>query len=333
MPTDFGRVRALVTRALLSFLSFSLCLIALALSEAPARAQAPSVRDPHFVIERLYRGNGMISIEFGPGGRLYVAEKVGRILTFEPNGSGQFRAPTVLADFRTAISFEQESGLLGMVVDPDFINTRQMFLLYTTPLEQKIVRIELTPSFDQMVDGSETVILDGLPRYVSFHKSGDLQFHPLEPDVLYATIGDDGLADLSQDPTLYNGKLIRISKYDGFGLADNPFYDGDPTSIASRVWAMGMRNPFRFVFDPASPVPDAAYVSERGATTARYSWVRRGATGGWSEAGDQFLCPSDTNFRILGTVRPFLCGIAIADGGPFGDPDAPDASVLFVSNP
>ncbi|MFM6926000.1 MAG: PQQ-dependent sugar dehydrogenase [Ferruginibacter sp.] len=48
-----------------------------------------------------------------------------------------------------------------------------------------------------------------------------------------------------------NGKIIRIDPTTGNGVTSNPFYNaGSPRSAASRVWAMGFRNPFRFTIRP-----------------------------------------------------------------------------------
>src|SRR5688572_10349478 len=86
-----------------------------------------TVLDPNFVVDTLHSGNGMISVDFGPGGRLYVAEKQGRILTLEPDGSGGFNAATVFADLTADVDPDEESGLLGLFVDPDFANNRYMY--------------------------------------------------------------------------------------------------------------------------------------------------------------------------------------------------------------
>ena len=42
-----------------------------------------------------------------------------------------------------------------------------------------------------------------------------------------------------------SGKILRIDPETGRGLPSNPFYDGDPASNPSRVWALGLRNPYR----------------------------------------------------------------------------------------
>ena len=43
-----------------------------------------------------------------------------------------------------------------------------------------------------------------------------------------------------------NGKVLRIDPATGNGLPSNPYYDAaNPRSARSRVWALGMRNPYR----------------------------------------------------------------------------------------
>jgi glucose/arabinose dehydrogenase/PKD repeat protein len=51
----------------------------------------------------------------------------------------------------------------------------------------------------------------------------------------------------------HNGKLLRINPANGDGLPSNPFYDvSNPRAPRSRVWAMGLRNPFRFTIKPGT---------------------------------------------------------------------------------
>jgi glucose/arabinose dehydrogenase len=54
------------------------------------------------------------------------------------------------------------------------------------------------------------------------------------------------------------GKVLRINPANGHGYPSNPFYDGDPASVRSRVWAYGYRNPFRFTVRPGSGSTDPA---------------------------------------------------------------------------
>lgn len=56
-----------------------------------------------------------------------------------------------------------------------------------------------------------------------------------------------------------NGKILRIDPETGDGLPGNPFFDeAVPRSAASRVWALGFRNPFRFAVKPGTGSHDLA---------------------------------------------------------------------------
>ncbi len=62
----------------------------------------------------------------------------------------------------------------------------------------------------------------------------------------------------SQDLRSLAGKVLRIDPETGLGLPSNPFFDGDPDSRTSRVWALGLRNPFRMERVPGSGSADPA---------------------------------------------------------------------------
>ncbi len=65
-----------------------------------------------------------------------------------------------------------------------------------------------------------------------------------------------------------NGKILRIDPGTGNGLPTNPFYDtANPKSSASRVWALGFRNPFRFTVKPGTggaAFPGVIYTGDTG---------------------------------------------------------------------
>src|ERR1700677_2964894 len=275
---------------------------------------------PGFVYEDLYLGHGMTAIDFDPAGNLYVCEKMGRVLLFQPKGH-DFKDPIVLLDLKGKVFFQRECGLMGIAIDPEFNSNHFFYLFYTTQTDQKLVRYPFDPATNTAA--GETVLLSGLPRTHDEHKSGDIHFRPTEPGNIYITAGNDTLPEAAvDDVNLYNGKLLRVNKADGKGLPDNPFYDKNLDSVASRVWALGLRNPFRFTFAPSGLPADYAYCSENGDQIDRFYQIKKGANGGWNHGRDQGLInPPDPNVHILGTHKPSMTGIAIAESGPFAGPN------------
>lgn len=68
-------------------------------------------------------------------------------------------------------------------------------------------------------------------------------------------VQDEG-AFRAQDLRSLAGKVLRLDPETGFGLPSNPFYDGNPASHRSRVWALGLRNPFRMELVPGTGATD-----------------------------------------------------------------------------
>ena len=320
-------------------------LLLLALCSAPVGAQQPPAA---FISETLHSPlNGKTGIAFDHLGASYLIEKQGRIVRAAANGSGGFASPVVFADFVSEVSNAQEAGLLGIAIDPDYANTRYLYVFYTTASDQRLVRLRANAAFSAVEAGSATVLLSGLPRASNIHKGGDIHFSPADPTAIYIALGDDGVRSdrmtclsrggltqvpVTQCPDRYEGKLLKVDAGNGRGLPSNPYFNGNPDSIASRVWAVGFRNPFRFTFHRGRPDADVLYVSENGDGVDRISRVRRGSNGGWGPCGDAgacngpgdvndggpFIAPKDPNHKVMLTVSPSLVGIEIADGGPFG---------------
>ena len=62
----------------------------------------------------------------------------------------------------------------------------------------------------------------------------------------------------AQSLSSLNGKVLRINPANGAGYRSNPYFDGNPYSVRSRIWAYGMRNPFRFCVRPSTGVADTS---------------------------------------------------------------------------
>ncbi|MES2923611.1 MAG: discoidin domain-containing protein [Verrucomicrobiota bacterium] len=284
---------------------------------------APTFSVPGFVDETLYQGNGMISMRFDYAGRLWVIEKVGRVLVFEPTapGASTFKPPSVFADLSAQVSTGGETGMTGLTIDPDIEHNGFVYVLHATSTDQRIVRLTANGNFTAMVPGSALILLSGLPNANTVHKAGDIHFHPNDPANLYVSLGDDGFRYDVDNLDNYYGKILKISASDGTGLVSNPYYNGNPSSVRSRIWSARYRNPFRFTFDPLTN-GDYMYVSENGDGTDRISRIEKGGDGAWPTS--EYLTNSaDGKRKVLYTSDPSKTGIAIFRSGPFAPEGTP----------
>ncbi len=168
-------------------------------------------------------------------------------------------------DLRNDISSGGERGLLGLVLAPDFAESRRFFVNFTNPNGDTVVtrflRHEENPltadrgsRFDLLWPNARRVIAQPF----SNHNGGHLAFGP--DGYLYIGLGDGGGAgdpmNNAQNPQSLLGKMLRIdvnvAAEDSRGYRvpeDNPFVDGDPIRALSEIWSFGLRNPWRYSFD------------------------------------------------------------------------------------
>ncbi len=250
-------------------LSESLCVLALV---AMAPMVGAATLPPGFVETRIATGlSSATAMAFAPDGRLFVCQQGGRLRVIKSN-------TLLAADFVTlSVDSSGERGLLGITFDPGFATNHYVYVYYTVPAAPIHNRVSrFTANGDVAVPGSETVILEleNLSGATN-HNGGAIHFGP--DGKLYVAVGEN--ANGSNSQTLNNrlGKILRINP-DGSIPTDNPFYmtaTGDNRSI----WALGLRNPFTFGFDPAGTrvfVNDVGQVTweeiNNGLAGANYGW-------------------------------------------------------------
>jgi glucose/arabinose dehydrogenase len=187
-------------------------------------------------------------------GRLFIVEKVGRIRVVRDGGiaAGPFLDISSLVN-----SSGNEQGLLGLAFHPDFRTNGRFFVYYTAKAAGANTVAEYRaplPSSDAADPGSGRVLL-AIPDTRSNHNGGQLAFGP--DGFLYAGTGDGGGAGdpdrSAQDRNHLFGKILRIDvdRGDPYGIpADNPFVAQG--NAKPEVWALGLRNPWRFSFDRAT---------------------------------------------------------------------------------
>ena len=154
-------------------------------------AAAPT--DPNFSVDQIQFGNAKDARSRSIPQDACMSRKNRDACCFSIlTAPGGFQAPSVLLDLTASVDPAQESGLLGLEIDPDHANNRFIYLFYTTDTDQRLVRYTMNPAFDGIESGSTTILVSGLPREVNFHKAGDIGIHPLDPFAIFITLGDDG---------------------------------------------------------------------------------------------------------------------------------------------
>ncbi len=222
-----------------------------------AAASLPPGFQEEVVVSGLDRPTAMA---FSPDGRLFIAEQNGRIRVVTALGQ---LLPTPFATLPALT--EHDRGLLGLALDPRFLDTGYVYVFYTTSnrppspprSESTTNRVSrLTASGNVAVPGSEWILIDGIPTDSLSHCGGDLGFGA--DGKLFVSTGDgagyfiaDSLALRALNADFLNGKILRVDPATGAGLPDNPFYAG-PLANRSKVWCLGLRNPFKFAVKPGT---------------------------------------------------------------------------------
>jgi glucose/arabinose dehydrogenase len=142
------------------------------------------------------------------------------------------------------------------VFHPDYRNNRYFFVYYTNASgDITVTRFQTSATDPNVADLTTGVRLINIPKPFSNHNGGTLLFGP--DGKLYFGTGDGGSGgdpnNFAQNGNSLLGKLIRLD-VDNFSTppyysipADNPFVT-DP-NVRDEIFALGLRNPFRWSFD------------------------------------------------------------------------------------
>jgi glucose/arabinose dehydrogenase len=266
----------------------------LALPTAPRASAQGAINLPYgFISEIVVEGMNLpTSFALAPDGRIFVAEKAGRVRVIK---DGQL-LETPFVDLSGEVNDSADRGLMGIAVHPKWPAAPYVYVAYVydppeasgkNPSGARVSRVlRLTASADNLdveQPGSGVVLLgtnstfahignpdqgdaepfscideggapvrDCIPTEGTAHTIDMLQFGP--EGALYVSTGDGIVNSKGNSRALdinsLAGKILRIDAMSGEGLSANPFFDGDAGSNRAKVFALGLRNPFRFTIDP-----------------------------------------------------------------------------------
>jgi glucose/arabinose dehydrogenase len=185
------------------------------------------------------------AMALAPDGRIFVCQQGGQLRVIKNGALLATPFLTVTVD-RTA-----ERGLLGVTLDPAFATNGFVYVYYTvpgTPPHNRLSRF--TAQGDVAVAGSQRVLLELNGLSSTNHNSGAIHFRPAPDGKLYIAVGDNANSANSQTLSNLFGKILRVNA-DGTIPTDNPFY-ATATGVNRAIWALGLRNPFTFAFQPMS---------------------------------------------------------------------------------
>jgi glucose/arabinose dehydrogenase len=233
--------------------------------------------------------------------RLFILEQPGRIKVLRPGAT----TPSVFLDIRPKVLAGGERGLLGLAFHPRFAQNRRFFVNYTRRPDGAtiIAQYRVSATNPNVADPAELRILAVAQPFVN-HNGGMIEFGP--DGFLYIAFGDGGAGNdpgnRAQNLETLLGKLLRIdvdrptSPTKPYSSPPgNPFFGSIPGR--DEIWALGLRNPWRFSFDRATGQLYAGDVGQN--AREEVDIIRRGGNYGW-RVFEGTLC---TN------LDPALCGL------------------------
>lgn len=239
---------------------------------------------------------------FLPNGDVLVSEKNGLVYRVTPGKPGR----RAVLDLRRRLDTVDYRGIMTVAVSPTFARDRTIYVLYvpkprgapqgaTTVARLSAFQLPATTGAGRP---HEHVLIGGLsvPTCSALLPTADCLSSDLDHDggevafardgTLFVATGDGGGYDSrveltalrAQNPEALAGKILHITRQ-GYGLPGNPWWNGDKRANRSKVWAIGLRNPFRVTLDPRTSVPIVGDVGRH--AYEEIDAATRGANLGW----------------------------------------------------
>lgn len=273
--------------------------------------------------------------------RLFVVSQSGTISVFQ-NNSNVTSVKTFLNITDRVVS-GGERGLLGLAFHPDYINNGYFYVNYTggSPLQTFVSRFQVSTNPDSAVKSSELVLLSFTQPYTN-HNGGQISFGP--DGYLYIATGDGGSGgdpqNNGQNKSSFLGKILRIDVNSTNGSlnysipSDNPFIN-NLSGWKEEIFAYGLRNPWRFSFDPVTNRNWCADVGQN--VWEEINIIEKGKNYGWKiMEGAHCYSPStgcDTTgltFPIFEYAHNSSGGYSVTGGFVYRGPNVPNLYGKYI---
>lgn len=198
-----------------------------------------------------------VSMVVAPDGsnRQFLVLQGGQILILPEDTAADSAEVFLDLSGRKMIAHDFEEGLLGLAFHPKFKENGQFYVYHSQQEPKRSQIAEFKVGADGKVDMASERLLLEVPQPFWNHNSGNMLFGP--DGFLYIAFGDGGKGNdplkLSQNPFVFNGKILRIDVDTRYGdleygiPQDNPWYGQE--GARWEIWCRGMRNPWGIHFD------------------------------------------------------------------------------------
>lgn len=235
---------------------------------------APQDSGQAFWVEEIASGlNAPWGMAWLPDGTLLITEKFGGVRVFR---HGQLESEPLPGGPQSVYQAAQ-SGLLDIVLDPDFATNQRVFIAYTEGTaganRGAIYRARYTPQ--GLVEGETIFRISPDSSIFPFPLAGRIQFLP-DRTFLFTSSDDHARRHLAQRLDNHLAKILRLDR-DGKAPADNPFI-GTPGALPE-IYAYGTRAPLGITRDPRN---GAIWAVENGPQGGdELNLIKAGANYGW----------------------------------------------------
>lgn len=273
--------------------------------------------------------------------RLFVCEKGGiiRVFTNDPNAS----STGTFLDLSGRVVTGSEMGLLGLAFHPNYAENGYFYVNYNIDRDGTLLtvisRFTVDPEDPDKADVESELVLIEFEQPFANHDGGQVAFGP--DGYLYIATGDGGSGgdplNSGQSLDTWLGKILRINVDIPASVLnytipeDNPFAGHEQNR--NEIYAYGLRNPWRFSFDPETGRLWAADVGQD--AYEEINIIENGKNYGWRVMEGWHCFNPRNNCDSTGMTGPVWeygreLGASITGGYVYRGQDVPELQGKYV---